>query len=121
MKRIVYFLLTLNGVALVIATLYMQWISMDLSRYSVAEYETDLRQWLWWTAIGFPFLVGWAYLGAAAFGVWMNFDNKKTLILLTSCFVFGCLLSVVSGLGYVAAVSTAICLAYASSRHRLGI
>ena len=99
---------------------YIQLISMNLDRHGIEKYVVaDLRQWVWWTTIGIPFLMGITYLGAAAFGLRANLVNRDTLILFGGCFIAGCLLSIVSGFGYFAAITTGICLtsvAYGSSR-----
>ncbi len=112
-KKVEYLWLVVTGLVLVFVAVYMQWVSMDLSRYSIAEYAAnDLNQLIWWKAIGFPFLVGGVYLGIAIFGSCANLDNKKTVILFAICFAVGCLLSVATDLGYFAAIVMAACLMY---------
>lgn len=112
-KRIEYYWLILSGIALVIMSVYMQWISMELNTYSIAEYiASDLNQWIWWKAIGIPFLVGCAYLGIAGIGIRMNSNFKATLVIFICCFVIGIFLSIVSGLGYLAVYFMAMSLIY---------
>lgn len=111
-KRTNYFLLAFIGVLMVFMTAYIQADSMDLGRHGIGEYvEVDLGQWDWWSTVGIPFLVGLTYLGTALFGLRANLANRGKLILFGGCFFIGCVLSILSGFGYIAAFATGICFA----------
>ena len=111
-KKPEYLLLAFIGALMVLMATYIQWTSMDLGRYGIGEYVVaDLGRWAWWSTLGIPFLLGITYLGAAIFGLRANLGNRSALILFGGCFVAGCVLAIVSGFGYFAAIATGVCLA----------
>ena len=118
-KRSEYLLLAIIGSLMILGAIYIQLISMDFGRQGIEEYVlADLRLWAWWSTLGIPFLMGILYLGASVFGLRANLANRGSLILFGGCFIAGCVLSIVSGFGYLAAITTGICLASVTYRRK---
>lgn len=114
-----YLFLAFAGAKLVVVSAYIQWTLIDFDRYGLGSYLLqDMQVWVWWLTVGFPFLLGILYLGAAVSGVLGNLMNRSALILCGGCFVLGCTLSIVSAEGYFAGVVSGLCFASVVYRHK---
>jgi len=101
-----YLILATAGLALMLISGYSQWLSTDLTRYSLGQYvEMALGVWPWWSGVGIPFLVGALYVASATLGMRARLSVRGLGILLALNFVLALLLwAVVGGQGFLASI-----------------
>ena len=108
-------IVALIGGTLVLISGYLQSGSMDLNRFAIDQYiATDVSTYVWWAAIGFPFLVGVCFLSVAVSCIRLRTTRQTTMWVLGGCLVVAVVLGLVNlGWGVYAAISTLIALASA--------
>jgi hypothetical protein len=108
-----YPILALIGGTLVLVPIYFQASSMDLDRFTLAQYiAADTALSRWWAVVAFPFLVGLSFLVAAAACALLRPGRRAATSILIVCFVLAVLLCLVNApLGVLAAVSSLVLLA----------
>lgn len=107
------FLLALLGVVLILISGYTEWVSVDLAKNSIWKFVSESpRVWAWWTIVGFPFLVGAAYLAAALAAIRMHLVESSVIKLLLGCQLLAAMLLLLGGVGYIATIYCAAMLVY---------
>jgi hypothetical protein len=105
--------LALVGIVLVSVSIFDELSSMDLGKFSLLAYlRTDLWRLSWWSAIGFPLVLGASYLGIVALALRKNLATSAKLMLYSCCLVAASALVFVNFLGIYASLCTITMIAY---------
>ncbi len=107
--NLLYLSLAMVGATMIIIGVYTQWVSTDLTRFSLIEYFLmDIRLWNWWTAVGVPILVGTIYFATAVLGLIHAVNDSHIFWQLLAAFGLAILTLPIGGLANFAAVATAL-------------
>ena len=101
-------LIAFIGLVMAFIAGYTQWISTDLTRFSISYYvENSVSQWPWWSTVGLPFLAGIAYLIAGVFWAGKRGASRKSsLTFFGVCLFLAIALLLLDGIGFFAAIFT---------------
>lgn len=108
-----FFCLVVAGVVELLIAAYTQYISMDLSRFSITEYiRMDIRLRTWWSIVGIPLVSGSAYTCAGLVGLKIKAQRFVSLFFLL-CFIVAMILAaIIGGSSFSTLFFTGLALAY---------